>query len=124
MEKLNAFFSVFKDLFGVAFGSVIIVMVQRVLKRFKERKQLNKLVIQETNERFQMLENALIALQHDRLYRLTEEYIERGYVTLDELDNLDYLFSSYKALGGNGSGERRYNLVQKLPVVNEGENDD
>lgn len=99
-------------------------MVQRVLKRFKERKQLNKLVIQETNERFQMLENALIALQHDRLYRLTEEYIERGYVTLDELDNLDYLFSSYKALGGNGSGERRYNLVQKLPVVNEGENDD
>lgn len=124
MDKVITFFSGFKDFFGVAFGSVIIIMVQRIMKRLKDKRALNKMVISETNSRFNTIENALIALQHDRLYRLTEEYIERGYVTLDELDNLDYIFNSYKALGGNGSGERRYNLVQKLPVVNEGVNND
>lgn len=94
------------------------------MNRLKARKEVNKHFMQDTQGRFDVLENALIALQHDRLYRLTEEYIERGYVTLDELDNLEYIYTSYKALGGNGSGERRYNLVQKLPIINEGDNND
>jgi hypothetical protein len=124
MDKIVHYSNLFKDFFNVAVGSLLIILVKRLMNRVKHRKELNKLVLEETNTRLSMLENALIALQHDRLYRLTEEYIERGYVSLDELDNLEYIYTSYKALGGNGSGERRYNLVQKLPIINEGDNDD
>lgn len=113
----------FKDLFNVAIGSAILLLVKRIISRLKDRKELNKLIMQDTENRFQMLERAMKAIQHDRIYSLTEEYINRGYVTLDELDNLDYLFQSYKEQGGNGSGERRYMLVQKLPIVKEGEED-
>lgn len=126
MDKFQHFSIWFKDFFNVAIGSVLVLLVRNIIKKLRERKALNKVVVQETNERFKVLENAMISLQHDRLYQLTEMYIMRGYVTLDELDNLEYIFKSYRELGGNGSGERRYQLVQKLPIINEKEveNDD
>ena len=121
VDKFQQFSIWFKDFFNVAIGSVLVLLVRNIIKKLRERKALNKLVVQETNERFKVLENAMISLQHDRLYQLTEMYIMRGYVTLDELDNLEYIFKSYRELGGNGSGERRYQLVQKLPIINEKE---
>lgn len=121
VDKFQQFSIWFKDFFNVAIGSVLVLLVRNIIKKLRERKALNKLVVQETNERFKVLENAMISLQHDRLYQLTEMYIMRGYVTLDELDNLEYIFKSYRELGGNGSGERRYQLVQKLPIMNEKE---
>lgn len=121
MDKFQQFSIWFKDFFNVAIGSVLVLLVRNIIKKLRERKALNKVVVQETNERFNVLENAMISLQHDRLYQLTEMYIMRGYVTLDELDNLEYIFKSYRELGGNGSGERRYQLVQKLPIINEKE---
>lgn len=126
VDKFQQFSIWFKDFFNVAIGSVLVLLVRNIIKKLRERKALNKVVVQETNERFNVLENAMISLQHDRLYQLTEMYIMRGYVTLDELDNLEYIFKSYRELGGNGSGERRYQLVQKLPIINEKEveNDD
>lgn len=124
MDKLTHYASLFKDFFNVAIGSAILLLIKKIISRLKERKDLNKLVVQNTEKRFQVLERAMIAIQHDRIYSLTEEYLTRGYVTLDELDNLDYLYNSYKEQGGNGSGERRYILVQKLPIVQEGEEDE
>ena len=62
------------------------------------------------------LEIAMKAISHDKIYKLTDEYIDRGWVTLDELDNLEYLYTAYRTLGGNGTGEKRYNRVQALPV--------
>lgn len=124
MDKLVHYASLFKDFFNVAIGSAILLLIKKIISRLKERKDLNKLVVQNTEKRFQVLERAMIAIQHDRIYSLTEEYLTRGYVTLDELDNLDYLYNSYKEQGGNGSGERRYILVQKLPIVQEGEEDE
>lgn len=43
-------------------------------------------------------------------------YIERGYVTKEEYDELDkYFFKPYKALGGNGTAERIMAEVSHLP---------
>lgn len=61
----------------------------------------------------------LIGLGHDRIMYLGMQYIERGYVTKDEYENLyDYLFKPYTKLGGNGSAERVMNEVAKLPIKN------
>lgn len=59
----------------------------------------------------------LVGLAHDRIIFLGLQYIERGYITHDEYENLyDYLYTPYKQMGGNGSAEKIMNEVQKLPV--------
>lgn len=62
-------------------------------------------------------ENQMLkGLGHDRIMDLGQSYISRGYITPDEYENLhDYLFTPYKALGGNGSAERIMQEVAKLP---------
>ena len=44
-------------------------------------------------------------------------YIERGWITHDELENLyEYLYKPYENLGGNGSAQRVMREVEKLPI--------
>lgn len=59
----------------------------------------------------------LIGLGHDRIIFLGMSYIERGYITKDEYENLvDYLYEPYSQMGGNGSAERVIKEVQKLEI--------
>lgn len=59
----------------------------------------------------------LVGLAHDRIVYLGLRYIERGYVTQDEFENLhDYLFTPYEKMGGNGSAKRVMDEVRKLPI--------
>lgn len=59
----------------------------------------------------------LVGLGHDRIVYLGMKYIERGYITKDEFENLhDYLYRPYSKLGGNGSAERIMQEVKKLPI--------
>ena len=59
----------------------------------------------------------LIGLAHDRIMYLGMSYIERGYVTQDEYENLKvYLFEPYEKLGGNGSAKKIMHEVDKLPI--------
>ena len=57
----------------------------------------------------------VLALLHDRLYQACTFYLKRKYCTLEDRDNLEYMFRSYKALGGNGTGEDLYNRCLALP---------
>lgn len=59
----------------------------------------------------------LIGLGHDRIMYLGMAYIERGYITSDEYENLyEYLYKPYEKIGGNGSAKRIMNEVNKLPI--------
>lgn len=59
----------------------------------------------------------LRGLGHDRIMDLGMKYIQRGYITPDEYENLvDYLYGPYEALHGNGSAARIINEVKRLPV--------
>lgn len=59
----------------------------------------------------------LVGLAHDRIVNLGMEYIERGYITQDEYENLNtYLYKPYGKLGGNGSASRVMQAVDKLPL--------
>ena len=59
----------------------------------------------------------LIGLAHDRIMFLGMSYIERGYITQDEYENLyDYLYKPYEKLGGNGSAKRVMAEVEKIPI--------
>lgn len=59
----------------------------------------------------------LIGLGHDRIMHLGIEYINRGYVTPDEYEDIyDYLYKPYSKMGGNGSAERIIQEINKLPI--------
>lgn len=59
----------------------------------------------------------LVGLAHDRIIHLGMVYIERGYVTQDEYENLQvYLYEPYEEMGGNGSARRVMEEVRKLPM--------
>lgn len=66
---------------------------------------------------------AMLALLHDRLYRLCQDYIKQGYVTIDQLDNLMYLWQPYEGLGGNGTGKKLYDQVLELPLKEVNDNE-
>ena len=86
--------------------------------------------LQKKDDKKSLQSQMLIGLAHDRIVALGMSYIERGWITKDEYENLrDYLYEPYKALGGNGSAKRVMDGVNKLKIFtvpptksNEGEN--
>ncbi len=59
----------------------------------------------------------LLGLGHDRIMDLGMRYIEQGYITRSEYENLHkYLYKPYKEMGGNGTAERLMTEVKKLPI--------
>ena len=59
----------------------------------------------------------ILGLGHDRLLYLMTKYIERGWVSSDEYEDLiKYLYAPYRELGGNGTIKRLMEEVDKLPI--------
>lgn len=59
----------------------------------------------------------LIGIAHDRIMFLGSSYLDRGYITRDEYENLyEYLYNPYKKAGGNGSAAHMMEKVDKLPM--------
>ena len=58
----------------------------------------------------------LLGIGHMELVFYGMQYIERGWITQDEYDTLQDLYKPYKKLGGNGSGTKIMNEVEKLPL--------
>ena len=59
----------------------------------------------------------LMGLAHDRIVHLGMSYIDRGWVTRDEYDDLlQYLWKPYSEFGGNGLAEKIVADVSKLPI--------
>ena len=61
----------------------------------------------------------LLGLGHDRIIHLCMKYIERGWISSDEHEDLiKYLYEPYVKLNGNGTAKRLVEEVNRLPVHN------
>lgn len=59
----------------------------------------------------------LIGIAHDRIVFLGMSYVNRGWITQDEYENLyTYLYQPYLKNGGNGSASRVMKEVDGLPI--------
>lgn len=73
--------------------------------------------ISKRSEKMDAKTELLIGIAHDRIMFLAMSYIERGYITREEYENLyTYLYNPYKKNGGNGSAEHIMKQVDKLPI--------
>lgn len=59
--------------------------------------------------------DAIIALARIELIRESLRHIEKRYITIEEADALEALFTPYEVLGGNGNGQRLYKQAMDLP---------
>lgn len=75
--------------------------------------------LQARRERKDIKTRMLVGLAHDRILSLGMQYIERGYITRDEYENLyEYLYRPYEKMGGNGSAKRIMQIINTLPIQN------
>ena len=75
--------------------------------------------IQKLSDKKDVKTKMLIGLGHDRVMFLGLKYIDRGYITADEYENLyEYLYKPYEMMGGNGSAKRIMDEVKRLPIRN------
>ena len=73
--------------------------------------------IQKRSEKKDVKTRMLVGLAHDRILFLGMNYVERGYITRDEYENLyEYLYRPYEKMGGNGSAKRVMQEVTTLPI--------
>lgn len=105
MEQLSGQF--FHWLFG-GFFSFLTVIISLAYNRFLKHlhtKEQSK--VSETEEQ-QDIKSGVKSLLKFRLNRLTSEIITQGYSSLDQREDLEDMFRSYKKLGGNGRTEKKY----------------
>lgn len=97
---------VFAILASSGFWAFITVIVQKHLE--------NKYSV---SSRESIEREMLIGLAHDRILSLGMKYIQRGYITRDEYENINqYLYEPYSKLGGNGSAKKIMEELNKLPI--------
>ena len=68
---------------------------------------------------FDAMNEASLALLHDRLYQACRFYLTRASIDVEGLKNIEYLYEAYHTLGGNGTGTELYERVKKLPIKEE-----
>lgn len=74
-------------------------------------------IISKIFERKDAKTKMIVGLGHDRIVWLGMKYIERGWISHTEYENLEkWLYEPYLAIGGNGSAKRIMEEVRKLPI--------
>ena len=74
-------------------------------------------LLQKRSDKKDVRTQMLIGLGHDRIMSLGMKYIERGWISKDEYENLyEYLYRPYERIGGNGSAKRIMAEVDKLEI--------
>ena len=58
----------------------------------------------------------IVGIGHIELVFFGMQFIERGWITRDEYDTMQDLYKPYVKLGGNGSGTRIMQELEKLPI--------
>lgn len=72
--------------------------------------------VQQFMDRKSASREMLLGLGRDKLISKCHEYIDQGWIAVEELADLEkYLYTPYRKLGGNGTGEILFNKVNQLP---------
>lgn len=94
------------------------VSLSAIIKKYLSWKKEN---IRKTDNRLKVLEEGQVAMLHNKIYTVCLYHLDKGTVSLDDLEDLNYLIEPYKKLGGNGTAEKLYCEVLELRKVKRGD---
>lgn len=86
-------------------GGLIIAVLSYFLKRISAKVK-----------RLELVENGMQALLRDRIIQAYNKCVDRGYCTIYERDNMEKLYASYHALGGNGTITELMKKARVMPT--------
>ena len=68
-------------------------------------------------ERESVERKALKGLLHNELMKKCDEFVKQGFINVQDYEDLnEYIYLPYRDLGGNGTGERAWQELNKLPL--------
>ena len=73
-------------------------------------------LMQNVNKLKNNYRKAVVVLLRNDLKALHKEYTTRGWISIDEYEEYSDLYQTYAALGGNGTGTRMKQDVDKLEI--------
>ena len=71
-------------------------------------------MVKEEHEEQERLKEGVLALLHNELYQLAKELIKKNEIDTEEFKNLEYIYESYEALGGNGTGKILFEKCKEI----------
>lgn len=115
---MSEFFETIKQVDGwllLVSGGGLSFFLKLFINQLQEKNTIRKQEKELVDRRLKSVEFANLAILHNKIYRQCAEHLDAGFISIDDLDDLEYLFNAYKNLGGNGTGETLYNKVKNLP---------
>ena len=61
-------------------------------------------------------DKAITILLRRELTELYEQYKDKEFLTVDEVDDFDEIYETYASLGGNGKGTMMHDKVHKMEI--------
>lgn len=93
----------------IGFVAMIIAYLITFWKYFKKP-------IDSLNERLEMVEQSEKAVLTSRIFSICEDALRRGYTTVEEMKNVDAIFTAYTKYGLNGAAHEIYERFNDLPI--------
>ena len=93
---------------AISSSGVCSIILYKIQRRDKEKDK--------ESEEEKAKTKLLLGLAHECIMNRGEAYIDRGWVSRQEFEDLnDYLYKPYEALGGDGTAKRVMTQVEALP---------
>ncbi len=72
-------------------------------------------IVQEDKVTQQGMQQGILTLLRSSIINNYNDYIERGYIPVYAMENVEQLYQAYHALGGNGTITKLYEELKALP---------
>lgn len=95
------------------FFTALTYMINRASKAVIETQKAKREQIKIESEEQKLIKDGVMALLRFRINRLMEHVQEQGYILEDERYDLEEMYKSYLALGGNGKTKLKYGFIIK-----------
>lgn len=76
--------------------------------------------IQQDRDEREVINAALVAILHNKIYKNGLDYIDKGCISIGELTDLEKLYAPYLAMGGNSVAQSIMQRVKTLPIKKDG----
>lgn len=93
-------------------GALIIAKREKKSEIYKKIDEIKT----DVDRHIEIVEKALMGLEYLGIKMSTKSILDRGYVDIEELEDLDKLmYKPYTAMGGNGVAKELFDEVKQLP---------
>ncbi len=105
---------IFSTFLGIV-SATVICLIKDAIRNKRTKKSLIAELEKNQNAEIDVVKEGIKAILHDRILQKCEYHIQKGYITIDDIEEIEYMNEPYKKLGGNGTVKVAIHKVHDLP---------